>query len=136
MKLYLDLILVLRIIDILGFLFKKFLPGNDIVGYIFFFIFSLAIIKTDWILWLFETFTKKGRWFEQFNIGIENKWKFAKISILTILKQTFFNTLYYLFPVFLVWLSLSGAFYLLGWANYKPHDKFFQIIAAYYSVYI
>ena len=56
---------------------------------------------------------------------------FANVSILIILKQTFFNTLYYLFPVYLVWLSLSGALYLLGWSDYRPHHNFLQIITAF-----
>jgi len=107
---------------ILFYIFQKFLPGNNTFQYFVFFLVSLIIIKTDFIFELVDILTNIFRipWREnwhkfknQSGNSILTK-KFVVYCVFITVKQLFFNILYYLFPVLLIWVALAGVFGLTG----------------------
>ncbi len=122
---------------ILFFVFEKFLPGNSFFQYIIFFLFALIIIKTEVLFELFDILINirkiqiKVGW-SQFKAQVKDftiKTKLLVYSFFITLKQLFFNILYYLFPVLLIWATLAGILGLLGYISYSTLPSSYQVLA-------
>jgi len=122
---------------ILFYIFQKFLPGNNTFQYFVFFLVSLIIIKTDFIFELVDILTNIFRipWREnwhkfknQSGNSILTK-KFVVYCVFITVKQLFFNILYYLFPVLLIWVALAGVFGLTGIISYDTSKSPYQTFA-------
>lgn len=136
----------IRVFDLFGFfianlilfyIFQEFLPGNSIIQYVCFFLISLIIIKTDFIFELVDILKNI------FKIPWREKWRDLKIQttntlltkklvvycIFITVKQLFFNILYYLFPVLLIWVALAGFLGLFGIIPYDTSQSPYQSFA-------
>lgn len=58
----------------------------------------------------------------------ELKKKLGYLFAPILVKQVFFNILFYLFPLILIWLSLAGLFFLLNLVDYRVATHFFEVI--------
>lgn len=119
---------------ILYYIFQNFLPGNTYIQYFIFFLISLIIIKTDLIFELIEilrnifkiSFRKKWHQFKnQVNNTTVTKKLLVYCCFITV-KQLFFNVLYYLFPILLIWVALAGIFGMFGMISYDTGKSPYQ----------
>lgn len=122
---------------ILFYIFQKFLPGNNTFQYFVFFLVSLIIIKTDFIFELVDILTNISKipWREkwhQFKNQSGNRILTKKLFVYCVfitVKQLFFNILYYLFPILLIWVALAGVFGLTGIISYDTSKSPYQTFA-------
>lgn len=148
---------VLRTLEVMGFLianvitylfFNQFLPGLPLLLFLGAGVISVLLLKTHWVFWLYERLKH-----EKSPIFLENPATVDKISNTTSktisklrnislikggpigFKTMSFNVLYELFPVFLIWLGVIGAAYLISnvllEVSYSPSPHFFEIIASF-----
>ncbi|WP_129582707.1 hypothetical protein [Methanolobus psychrotolerans] len=138
---------ILRFLSFLGFLFANlisliffnhFISEVPIFAYIAPIFISLLIFKADFTIW--AHYSLKERLFSKNKDPAKdpaNK-KTIKVSVgkllslkycVVLMKQTFFNTLYELFPVYFIWLSVFGFFFWIDVLKIAPNAIFYQVIA-------
>lgn len=154
------LVKIIRAIDLIGFAFANFIVwqfskhffefASSLWSLLYFslsLLASLAIIKTEFIFLFVDTLPKlkRGRHIlaslkklSKLNKKFRGSFSshrhlisfLVKIVPPVIFKQIFFNTLYYLFPVLLVWVVFSGVFKFVGVLTLADRSgDFFQIVA-------
>jgi len=111
-----DAILIVKFIDFIAFcianyvvflIFEHFFSIEQKWFYILLFILSVIIVKIEWILILIRKISTMSA---SQNIGFPkiNVSKGIFITVIPVaIKQLFFNSVYAIFPVFLVWLGFS-----------------------------
>jgi len=117
-----DAITIVKFLDFIAFcianwviylIFEQFLSIEQKWFYIFLFIISIVIVKIEWVLIFIRKISTPA---PQTSIGFP-KVKFSKGIVLKFIpiaiKQLFFNSIYALFPVFLVWLGFSMLSFLI-----------------------
>jgi hypothetical protein len=148
-----DLIKIIRIIEIIGFLIANFavaillshyIAKASLILYIFAFLATIIILKTQWLIRSKDTIKPKeasrstdasrSSSLDQSAIFPNNlvipQIPWIKFLIITI-KQMFYNVLFELFPVLVIWLCVFGlAYFIGGWASFTIENtqSFFGIV--------
>lgn len=141
-----DSIQILRSVSILSFLFANifmcmlfnhFTSNIHTLVYLFMFLVSLMILKTDYIIRKFELLEvqSKNENFEKADEEGRLKHSFSLLlkimnvkSFLVLFKQIFFNTLYELFPVCIIWISILGLLFLANLLDFSISNSFYNVI--------
>jgi len=128
---------IVKELDFLGFVFANFClflvfnhflnPSENWVFFISFMI-SFLILCQDKFVKIFQ----KKRSVNHGNGYLRFEWPYLKkvfpFFFPVFIREFFFNTLYYLFPLILIWISISGLFFLTDLTQFTPTGKFFEVI--------
>jgi len=139
-----DIILkIIRFIEIVSFIlanivvfliFRQIFPKISYIGGFLLLLTSLFILKSNWIFYAIDWFREWQSRKEKRN-KMEGSWK--KISpikaLFIVIKLSFFNLLYNLFPIYIIWLGISIVIYLVlisfGYSITPPDDSIYAITA-------
>lgn len=143
-----DIILkIIRIIEIFSFIFanfvaflifRQFFPTIGLVEFFSLFLISLLILKNSWIFFIIDILKEKWRLRKEKQKNEHHLWK--KVSkakgFFIFFKLLFFNVLYDLFPIYLVWIGTSVFIYLfanmLGLSIFSPpNDSIYTVTATF-----
>ena len=134
----LTIISLIRELDFIGFicanlcmylLFNYFLNPTQSWIFIFFFVISFAILCIDKIIRIFQKNMPLSYQLPITPLNFsELKKKMGYLFAPILVKQIFFNILFYLFPLILIWLSLAGLFFLVNLVDYTVATHFFEVI--------
>lgn len=119
------LIKIIRILEVIGFLianfavvilFSHYIINASLVLYILAFFATLVILKTQWFMPSNET-AENNSFFHSVSVFFKNlvitKIPWVKFFVITV-KQMFYNVLFELFPVLVIWLCVFGLAYFIG----------------------
>lgn len=114
-------------------LFKNFFEVSQQWIYIGFFLLSIIIVKIEWVLILYKKITSKNDSGEFDEINSDVQFQSLLYIIPVSIKQLYYNTLYSLFPVFLVWLGFLILVYFISPTsipsiNSSQNTEYFAII--------
>jgi len=132
-------ITIIKILDAIAFvvanfiiflLFEHYLQIDKKGFYIFLFVLSIIIVKTEWILQIINRTPSSTT----NHLPKKIRYPFSKRILLNTLpiglKQFFYNILYLSFPIFLIWLSLTGFAFLLGFIDVEIIQYSLEVITA------
>jgi hypothetical protein len=119
------LIKIIRILEVIGFLianlaviilFSHYIPNAPPILYIVTFLVTIIILKNQWFI--SSTGTRRNvSIFQSVSVFIKNliitKIPIIKMFVITT-KQMFYNVLFELFPVLVIWLCVFGLAYFIG----------------------
>ena len=121
-----DTILIIKFIDFVSFcianyivflIFEHFFSIEQKWFYVLLFILSIIIVKIEWVLTLIRKISSIS---DSQNLGFPkvNVSKGIFITVIPVaIKQLFYNSVYAIFPVFLVWLGFSIISFLMDFIS-------------------
>lgn len=142
-----DIIKILRSISILGFLFANifmgiffhhFISNIPVFIYVIIFVVSFMVLKTDYVICKFDLLKIKNKKENFGQIDKKDKCMKCNFSLLTeviniknllvIFKQLFFNTLYELFPICIIWVCFLGLLFFTNLFDIHPLGSFYNVV--------